>query len=285
METGVTNSGDHGLDVLIVAAVPVELWPFATRLGATEPLGELTRVEHAERRIGLLAAGMGRPADAVFAAALSRLRPATAVNVGIAGALHPDLRSGSTWLVEHWQHPDEPHDRAASADAALARRLAEILDAAGIPWSSATAVTVDRPLHDAAERDRLHADTGSHLVEMEGGRWADIAATAGVPFAAVRVVSDHANRDLPGAGKPQGRRAWMLKEDGSVHRHRLLWALITSRAWLRPVHHYREVKAAGSDFGAALASLHAIAAAFAATPPAPATPRAGNSHAQFGIIR
>ncbi len=285
MENGVTNRSEHGLDLLIAAAAPVELWPFATRLGATELIGELVQVEHADRCIGLLAAGMGPPADAVFAAALSRLRPAAAINVGIAGALHPDLRSGSTWLVEHWLHPDEPHNRAAGVDPALSRQLVEILDAAGISWSSATAVTVERPLHDADQRDRLHADTGAHLVEMEGGRWADIAATADVPFAAVRVVSDHANRDLPGGGKQHGRRAWMLKEDGSVHRRRLLWALITSRAWLRPLHHYREVKAAGCDFGAALASLHAIAEAFAASPPAPANLRAGDGHAQFGISR
>ncbi len=132
---------------------------------------------------------------------------------------------------------------------------------------------MDKPLHDAVERDRLHAGAGAHLVEMEGGRWADIAAAAGVPFAALRVVSDHANRKLPGADKPHSRRAWMLKDDGRVHRRRLLWALITSTAWLRPVHHYREVRAAGGEFGAALAALHAVAAAFAATPPAPATPR------------
>jgi hypothetical protein len=80
-------------------------------------------------------------------------------------------------------------------------------------------------------------------------------------FKAVRVISDHANRSLPGPRPADGRRAWLLRDDGTARRGRVLWAWMMSGAWLRPRHHYRKLKAAGGDFAAAMGGLHQVAAA------------------------
>jgi nucleoside phosphorylase len=250
------------LDLLVAGAVGFELLPFARRLGIGEPLPRLASAEVRGRRIAIVCAGIGRSGDERVAEALRELRPAALINVGIAGALDRAHPAGSTWIVGEWRHPQHPHARAAVADAGLSERLGARLDAAGIRWGRATAVTVDAPLHDVAERDRLCRAAGAHLVEMEGSAWAALAAAAGVPFAAVRVVSDHADRPLPGPGTAVGRRAWLLRDDGTARRGRLLLASILSGAWLRPRHHYRQIKAAGGDFAAAARGLDAVAEAF-----------------------
>jgi nucleoside phosphorylase len=255
------------LDLLVAGAVGFELRPFARRLGIGEPLPRLASAELRGRRIAIACAGIGRSGDERVAEALRELRPAALINVGIAGALDRVHPAGSTWIVGEWRHPDQPQARAAVADAGLSERLGTWLDAAGIAWGQATAVTVDAPLHDVAERDRL-CRAGAHLVEMEGSAWAALAAGAGVPFAAVRVVSDHADRPLPGPRTAVGRRAWLLRDDGTARRGRLLLAAMLSGAWLRPRHHYRQIKAAGGDFAAAARGLDAVAEAMFGPPAA-----------------
>lgn len=252
--------------LLLAAAVALELRPFARRLGLQVPSSAIAQGNNGDRRVSLIATGMGRPGDAVFARALRSLQPMGVINVGIAGALDEQHPAGSTWIVEQWRASAPPHEPCAAADARLAARISEALDAAGVQYGRACAVTVDEPLHDADERDRLRVASGAHLVEMEGAAWARIAADLGIPFAAVRVVSDHADRAMPGPRPREGRRDWLLRDDGSPRKHRLALALIASRAWLRPFHHIRAVKAAGAQFRTAVESLEAIAGAL--LPPA-----------------
>jgi hypothetical protein len=204
---------------------------------------------------------MGRPGDDAFRDALRNLQPSQVINVGIAGALDEEHPAGSTWLVEEWHHPRPPHDLAARPDPALLQQLAGMLDGAGVRCGRARAVMFDEPLHDPAERDRVREGSGAHLVEMEGAAWAQIAAQAGIPFAAVRVVSDHANRPLPGPRPKGGRRAWLMRDDGTVRKRRLALAMLFSRAWLRPRHHISEVKAAGDQFRIAMQGLEGVAGA------------------------
>ncbi len=201
-----SNDHDHEstLDVLFTAAVAFELRPFALRLGLETVGPELTHATHGARRVALLAAGMGRRGDESFRAALRDLRPGAAINIGIAGALDLAHPAGSTWVVEEWRHQRPPHGPAARADTALSAEVGSALDAAGITWGNAVAVTVDEPLHDADQRDRIRAGSSAQLVEMEGASWATIAAEHDVPFAAIRVVSDHADRPLRDEVKAAG---------------------------------------------------------------------------------
>ena len=61
---------------------------------------------------------------------------------------------------------------------------------------------------DAAGKAALHASTGALAVDMESHVAAAFAAAHGLPFAALRVISDGADRALPRAAqagmKPDG---------------------------------------------------------------------------------
>jgi len=246
---------------VLAAALAFELRPFSRRLAAAPPRNGLAHGEHGGRAVSLLAAGMGRRGDEAFARALRELQPAQVINIGIAGALDREHSAGSTWIVDEWHDPQPPYGLAARADAALCARIGATLDGAGVGWGNARAVMVDEPLHDADERDRIRDGSGAHLVEMEGAAWAGIAAELGIPFAAVRVVSDHADRPLPGPRPKDGRRARLLRDDGTARVGRIVWALLASRAWLRPWHHVTEIKAAGVQFRVAMHGLDAVAEA------------------------
>jgi nucleoside phosphorylase len=252
--------------ILLAAAIAFELRPFARRLGVDAHASAIAHGKHGDDHVSLLSTGMGRPGDEAFARALRDLQPTQVINVGIAGALDLEHPAGSTWIVDEWHHPQPPHGLAVSADTELSSQIGTVLDGAGIAWGRARVVTVDHPLHDANERDRIRNGSGAHLVEMEGAAWAGIAAELGVPFAAVRVVSDHANRPLPGPRPEGGRRGWLLRDDGTLRKRRLAWALLATRAWLRPKHHLAEIKAAGGQFRQAMEALDAIAEAL--LPPA-----------------
>ena len=164
---------DSSLDVLLVAAFAVELRPFAQRLGLRASR-TLSRATVGGLEVGLITTGMGRPSDAELRRAIEAFRPMAIINVGIAGALDLDHPAGSTWIVDEWRHAVQPHGTAGRADADLSALIATRLDAAGVVWQKAAAVTVDEPLHDADERDRILAGSAAHLVEMEGAPWAAI---------------------------------------------------------------------------------------------------------------
>jgi nucleoside phosphorylase len=68
------------------------------------------------------------------------------------------------------------------------------------PTASAplTIVTVDAVAATIEMKRRLAARTGSELVDMETFAVAEVAAAAGLPCAAVRVISDDARETLPG---------------------------------------------------------------------------------------
>lgn len=243
------------VDLLITAAVANELRPFATRLGMTGELPRLSRTEIIDCRIALLAAGIGRSSDAAFDRALRELRPAAVLNVGVAGSLHPDRPAGTTVLVRDWRHAEPPHDVVATADIRLREAIATLLSEELVPWFEADAITVDKGLHDPDERDLLHEGSGAHIVEMEGGAWAQLANNQGIPFAALRVISDHANRPLFKYLKQEFKRDWVLNQDGSPRRGRVLWALLSSGAWRRPRKDLVAMTAAGQDWAAAFEGL------------------------------
>lgn len=246
-------------DLLLAAAVPAELRGFAALLQLELVAGEVCVGGDGNRRIGLLVAGIGRRGDALVEESLGRLQSGVVVNVGVAGSLDPALSAGSVVVVDRWHDAEPPHPIAVEANQSLRQRLGGLLREAGIPYLDGSAVTVDEPLHDPARRDRLHAATGALVVEMEGAVWARLAADAGATFAGLRVVSDHADRDLPDDAL------------GLMDRDRLLTAEGEPRASLRvaggrssapaELHRVRRLRRAGRKWASAQEALDAVASA------------------------
>ena len=127
-----------------------------------------------------------------LAADLARLAPEASgiVSFGVAGGLDPSLRPGDLRVA----HGVIAGHRLYPAEAEWVSRLTARL---GVP--AVLFAAVDSPLADVAGKAALHAATGAAAVDMESHVAARAAERAGVPFAALRAVTDPAGRSLPHA--------------------------------------------------------------------------------------
>lgn len=109
------------------------------------------------------------------------------VSFGFAGGLDPALRPGAvviptTIVVD---------GKSYAADADLAGRFGGLTPHRLFAGREIAA--------DAAIKRRLHATMHAHAIDLESGSVARVAQAHGVPFIAVRAISDAAERDLPPA--------------------------------------------------------------------------------------
>ena len=154
---------------------------------------------------GVIAEAGGGDAGALLARlnTLADRQPVRAVvSVGLGGALSPSLEVGD-WIVA---------DRIVqgaqtwAVNEGLARELR-----AGLPSAVTGAIAgSDVMVVDAAAKAALHAATGALAVDMESHIAAAFAADHGLPFAALRVISDGADRALPKAAQAG------MKTDGGM---------------------------------------------------------------------
>jgi hopanoid-associated phosphorylase len=158
-------------------------------LAATGLLREARILERGHRGAALqVVAGGGDRGR--LEAALDRVAPEAQgiISIGIAGALAPGLGPGD-WVVA-----DAVGD--IRTDAGWAVRLTEALGArrGGIAGA-------DAMIAEAAGKAALHRATGALAVDMESHVAARVAARHGLPFAAARIISDAAERNLPPAAR------------------------------------------------------------------------------------
>jgi adenosylhomocysteine nucleosidase len=163
-------------------------------------------------------AGAGR-AEALEAALLSAAAGVEAlISIGIGGALGPGLQPGD-WVVatsviaDGSQTPTDPAWTAEIRARLPAARMGPILGS-------------DVMLTQAAEKRAAHQRWQALAVDMESHVAARVARRLGLPFAAVRVISDSADRDLPAAVTVG------MKPDGGMALGAVLWALARDPAQL-----------------------------------------------------
>ncbi len=152
-------------------------------------------------------AGGGRSAG--LADKLAGLDPAACaavVSFGLAGALDPALPVAAIALPRTVLFDGQAY---ATSDR-IRTRWADRLAATGEQHSDASLAGSDTPLLTAREKARLRAETGGAVVDMESHVAAVFAARHGLPFAALRVISDGPDRDLPLVA------AAAMRPDGSV---------------------------------------------------------------------
>ncbi len=182
-------------------------------MGATLPILAVTGLS-AEARIAagigvVTLAGGGDPArlSLRLQAALDR-GAAAVISFGIAGALEPGLRPGTTIVG---RSVDDGTGERASTDPDWRRRLS-----AALPHAIAgDLVGVDRPICGVADKRDWHRRTGAAAVDMESHIVARLAARYDVPFAALRIVADPADRAVPQAATV-GMRADGSTDVGAV---------------------------------------------------------------------
>ena len=123
------------------------------------------------------------------------------VSFGIAGGLAPLLKTRDVVIATHVVGANEHYVCDGAWSQVLRGKLAYS--------RSAIIAGVDAPVADVGAKKSLFRNTGAHAVDMESHIAARFAKQHGLPFAALRVICDGAERALPPAAlvplKPSGR--------------------------------------------------------------------------------
>ena len=161
------------------------------------------------------------------------------ISFGIAGGLDPSLQSGdvvvaTAVLAEQgtWKVPP-----------AVVSAMTSRVRASGIPLAEGALIGVEEPVLRPETKASMHAATDAIAVDMESHIGAAYAAEHALPFAAVRVISDPAERALPSLAKGA------LKADGRVD-----WTAVFS-GLARTPSELTTLLRAGGDAGRAFAGL------------------------------
>jgi adenosylhomocysteine nucleosidase len=115
------------------------------------------------------------------------------LSIGICGALSPELRVGDTIIASEIVDRTDSYPTNGPWSRDLASRLPNAVMA---PLAGIDEVAADRET-----KEKLRARTRASAVDMESHIAARVARTKGVPFAALRIVSDGAHRTLPPAAR------------------------------------------------------------------------------------
>ncbi|MBI0420553.1 MAG: phosphorylase [Nitrosospira sp.] len=210
------------------------------------PFNEMTSLGE---RAAIWLSGMGEKAARGAAEGLQQGGCTTLVSFGLAGALDSSLRPGDLVL------PDSIHaGRQLSVDLDWRNRLRQQLPA-HMKIASGILAASPNVLTSADAKRELAEATGACAVDMESGAVAQVAARAGIPFLAVRVIADPLDFSPPlpllsavrpdGSADPVRLMALILRRSVTLGTLlRLGSQLRTARATLLTV-----VKHAGTELG------------------------------------
>jgi adenosylhomocysteine nucleosidase len=161
------------------------------------------------------------------------------ISFGVAGGLDPSLRSGDVVVATEVTAGDtrwlagSALNEEVIARVALGRRRVVKGVLAG----------VEEVVSGRSCKAALHLETGAAAVDMESHIAADYATAAGLPFAALRVISDPANRALPALARS------VIKPNGEIDLRKVLGGLVRNPRTLHAL------VSTGIDFNRALRSL------------------------------
>ncbi|MGH9801838.1 MAG: hypothetical protein ACRD82_15860 [Blastocatellia bacterium] len=214
-------------NLCLVTAVDVEFKTAIGLLGQTilsvESKFKICRGFVADRRVTVLQTGMGARGFAEwFSEHLKTNRYDALVVVGLAGGLDPKLKTGDAVVYELCLDA-RSQSVEIRCDERLTESLFEALQLASLRSFRGTGITVSRIVIDAAEKLLLGGEHQALAVDMESFDVLRVAAEFGLPAAAVRVVSDEAESDLPNFNYAFNYAA---EPDGKMNYQRMITAML-----------------------------------------------------------
>ncbi len=208
-----TDRAATGPLTLWLSSTSAEVAPLLSLLDACQPV-ELADHRCWEgslrgRRLWVALVGVGmEPCRRALAYLLEHLRPARVLVVGVAGGLNPVLEVGDVVVADRpvsWPcgpaAPSQPTPLLGAAPAhpgqqmKLRGELSKVLRI--VPG---IILSWHEPVLDETLRRRLHCQYGADCVDMETGAAAEACAARGVPFQAIRAISDPAGAALEDLG-------------------------------------------------------------------------------------
>lgn len=171
------------------------------------PFNEMVRLREGT---AIWLCGMGGEAARQAAAGMRDRGVSALMSFGVAGALDETLRPGDLVLPEYI-HAEYAHPVTLEWRARIMQHLPRHVKVAG-----GTLATSHQVLTSGAEKREFSARNGACAVDMESGAIAEIAANAGIPFVAVRAITD------PLEFSPPPTLLGAIYPDGSVNTLHLL---------------------------------------------------------------
>jgi hopanoid-associated phosphorylase len=158
---------------------------------AVATAAEAKAVRHDRQK--LTQTGMGGINATRAAKAVLNEHTAGLVSLGTATALDANIECGTVFLPGAICWSDGSH---AATDPDWRRALIDAINSR-LPIATGDLLQTDEMLRTPARKQQLHRDTGACGADMESGALARVAAGAGIPFVALRVVLDTANDSVP----------------------------------------------------------------------------------------
>ena len=191
------------VDILILAALPMEVRPFLRRVKARRCGKRSARTWEfaAGQGRGVAAViGMGRSATRAAKELLARYRPGVLVSVGFGGALTSDLAPGEVVLgqsIRHFQ-PDtgELEEISTPAPPRPIAALIQGLALAGLSGVAGNLITTPY-IMDKARQGQPLSRLPHAAVDLESSVLARLAAARGLPWLGLRAITDAAGEEIP----------------------------------------------------------------------------------------